>query len=102
MPRSTPLDEPAAPQTVEEKMDVIIAHLERLDARDRLRMWGSVLHSLIAVIPMLLFLWSIWYFYAHGAELMELMMRVSAQSAAQSTSQGYQDVLDQLKEYFGG
>lgn len=94
-------EEPTPPRTVEEKMDVIILHLERLDRRDRIRMWGGVVHSMLAIIPLLLFVWSSWYFYAHADELMEVLMQQAGQSAAASTEQGYENLMDQFRGYIG-
>ena len=89
------------PKTVEGKLDVIILHLERMDRRDRARMWGSYVHSLLTLIPMLFFIWSTWYFYAHFDDIMGMMMQQTAQKAANATGQGYDDVLKQIREAFG-
>lgn len=86
---------------MDEKVDVIIAHLERLDRRDRLRMWGGTVRSVIALIPMLFFLWSAWYLYAHGTEIFDLMLQQSARSAATSTGQSYEQALDAIRAFFG-
>ena len=74
------------PQSMEEKMDVVIAHLENLDRRDRLRMMGGVLHAILTLLPLVFFVWSTWYLYAHFDEIMSQMMRQSAQSAANGTA----------------
>ncbi len=86
---------------IEAKMDTIILHLERIDRRDRLRMWGGVLHSLLTIVPIVFFAWSTWYLYAHFDEIMGAMMEQSAKSAAAATGQGYEDILRQLKTTFG-
>ena len=96
--RKTPLP---GPKTVEEKLDVMIMHLERMDRRDKLRMWGSFFHSLMTIIPMLFFVWSTWYLYVHFEEIMGTMMQQSAKSAAAATGQSYDVILEQLKETFG-
>lgn len=90
-----------APKTVEEQLDIIIHHLNRMDRRDRLRMWSSVFHSLLTIVPIVFFAWSIWYLYAHFDDIMGSMMEQSAKSAAAATGQGYEDILKQLKETFG-
>lgn len=89
------------PKTVEEKMDVIIAHLERIDRRDRMRMWGGVFHSILTIVPIVFFAWSTWYLYAHFDEVMGAMMRQAGASAAASTGQGYEDIMKQIQEAFG-
>lgn len=95
-------DELMEPKTVEEKMDVIIMHLERMDRRDRMRMWGSYVHTMLTLIPMLFFLWSTWYLYAHFEDIMGMVMRQTAQSAAQSTGASYDEVMKQIRATFGG
>lgn len=79
----------------------MIWHLERMDRRDKMRMWGGALHSLLTIVPIVFFAWSTWYLYAHFDEIMSQMMRQSAQSAAEATGQSYDDVLKQIRETFG-
>lgn len=92
---------PPEPKTLEEKMDVMIMHLERMDRRDKMRMWGSFFHSLMTIIPMIFFVWSTWYLYAHFDDIMGTMLEQSAKSAAAATGQGYEDILGQLRDTFG-
>ncbi len=92
---------PQETQSVEEKMDTIIMHLERIDRRDRMRMWGGIFHTLLTIVPLLFFAWSTWYLYAHFDEIMGQMMQQSAKSAAAATGQGYEEVLQQIREAFG-
>ena len=96
--KSTELE---AATTPEEKLDLIAYYLERMDRRDRMRMWGSAVHSLLALVPMLFFAWSTWYLYAHFDDIMGMMMRQTAQKAATSTGQSYDDVMKQIRETFG-
>jgi len=90
-----------AATTPEEKLDLIAMYLERIDRRDRLRLWGSYVHSLFALIPMLFFIWSTWYLYAHFDDIMSTMMRQAGTNAAASTGQSYEDVMKQIREAFG-
>jgi hypothetical protein len=86
--------------TIEEKLDEILVHLRRLDARDRLRTWGGFFRGLLALIPLAIFLWSVWYFINHGEELMKQIADTAASSAAEYTKNQGQGMLDQLmKEY---
>ncbi len=74
---------------LEEKLDAVLAHLARMDKRDRLRTWGGLLRGIIAVIPLFLFLWSSVYLYQHGKEIISLIASESAKQAAQySQGQG--------------
>lgn len=89
------------PTPIEEKLDVIIHHLERLDRRDRIRMWGGFVHSLLAIVPLLFFLWSAWYLYEHGDELMKKIAAQAAQNAAEYSGQSYDDAVKQIQNFFG-
>lgn len=90
-----------AAKTPEEKLDLIAYYLERMDRRDRMRLWGGYLHSLVTLVPMLFFIWSTWYLYTHFDDIMGNVMRQSAQNAAEVTGQSYEDVLRQIREAFG-
>src|SRR5690606_23034703 len=56
-------------QEISEKLDVLIMHISRMDQRDKIRMWGSFFRAMLGIIPMLFFLWSIWYFATHTDEI---------------------------------
>ena len=64
-----------AAKTAEEKLDLIAYYLERMDRRDRARVWGGYLHTLLTIVPMVFFVWSTWYLYAHFEDIMGAMMR---------------------------
>lgn len=90
-----------AATTPEQKLDLIATYLERIDRRDKWRLWGSYVHSLFTLVPMLFFIWSTWYLYAHFDDIMGMMMQQTAQRAAVTTGQGYDDVMEQIREAFG-
>ena len=95
MPTQTP-----KPVTVEAKLDQILFHLERMDKRDRLRMIGGFFRSFLAIIPIVLLLWSSWYFIAHGTDLMKLIADQAAKSAAAYTKNQSSGMFDQfMKQY---
>ncbi|MDD5469554.1 MAG: hypothetical protein PHO92_02020 [Candidatus Peribacteraceae bacterium] len=71
-----------APKTTDEKLDVIIDYLRKLNHRDRLRMWGGLFRGLLGLIPTILFLLSIWYVYAYGDQLLEKMAEAAARQAS--------------------
>lgn len=89
-------------QSIEEKMDIIIAYMHRMDKRDRIRTWGGFVRSLISLIPMALFVWSTWYFFVHGDELMQKITKYAAQSAASMTQQNSSEFMEQFKLMFPG
>lgn len=85
------------PQTTDEKLDVIIDHLARMDRRDRIRTWGHFVHSLIALIPIIIFVWSTWYFATHATEIMGAIAEQSAKAASKYTQEQSGNMLEQLK-----
>lgn len=88
--------------TVEEKLDIIIEHLEKMDHRDRMRMVGGYFRFIVALIPVILLLWSVWYTIAHGPELLKMISDEAASSAAKFTqdqsSSFYQQMMDQVQK----
>jgi len=82
----------------EDKLDQILEHLANLDRRDRLRTWGGFFKGIIALIPMLIFIYSMWYFYQHGDELLKKIARQAATQAAEVTKEDSQGLLKQLQD----
>lgn len=97
----TPMNEtpPEHPTSIEGKLDLIITHLQHMDRRDRIRMWGGGIRSAIAIIPIILFLVSTWYFATHAAEIMKSITDAAAASAANYTKSQGQGILDSIKGY---
>ena len=91
---------PAAPQTVEAKLDEMLMLMHRMDKRDKWRTIGGFFRALLALIPLFLLLGSAWYFALHGAEVMKAVADQAAQSAAAYTQKQGSGMLDQfMKEY---
>lgn len=85
-------------QSVEEKLDVIIKYLHRIDKRDRIRMWSGTIHSLMTLIPLVLTLLSLWYFYTHSTEILGDVMKGMIPGGNGGADQ--QSVINQIQEYF--
>lgn len=83
----------------EDKLDIIIKHLEHIDKRDRLRMWGSLFKGILGLIPTIAFIYGAWYFYQHGDELMAKIAKQAAEQAAEVTKMGTEGLLDQFKNF---
>ena len=98
MPKTAPTPD----TSVEAQLGEILEHLRRMDARDRLRTWGGFVRGIIAIIPLILLLWSAWYFVEHGAEMMKMIADTAASSAAEYTkSQGtgmYEQFMNQYSK----
>jgi ATP-dependent Zn protease len=82
--------------SVEEKLDEILEHLRKLDNRDRWRTIGGFFKFLISVIPVILLLWSAWYFVQHGDEIMKQIANTAASSAADYTKQNTKSLYDDI------
>lgn len=89
---------PQTPTGVEAKLDEIIDHLRRMDKRDRARMWGSTVRSVIHLIPIIILLWSLWFAYAHWDELLKQFARTAAEQSAEVMKQGSSNIGSSLQE----
>lgn len=76
MPRkTTPPTDVETPETIEDKLDRVLGYLHRMERRDRARMIGSYIHSMIWLISILFVFWSTYYFIAKGPEIMNTMTK---------------------------
>ncbi len=92
---------PATQNTsVDAKLDEIITCLQRMDKRDRLRTIGGFIRGLLGLIPLIVLLWSLWYFASHGEELMKMIANQAASSAAQYTQGQSQGLVEQLMKQY--
>ncbi len=80
--------------TAEQKLDLIVTYLHRMDRRDHWRTIGGFFRGLLTVVPILIFLLSAWYFYAHGTEFLQQLTDMSVQSM---TNQ--EGLMDRLNGY---
>ena len=71
-----------------------------MDARDKMRMWGGFVRSIIALIPIIFFIWSAWYIYEHGDELMKMIANQAASSAAEYTRDQGQSMVEQMMKQY--
>jgi len=90
------------PSSIEQKLDVIIEHLEKMDRRDRMRMVGGYIRFLVALVPIILLLWSVWYTAAHWQELLQAISDQAAASAARFTGEQGNALYDQLMQQVQG
>jgi hypothetical protein len=73
----SPMDSSAARETilraatVDEKLDQVLEHLARMDRRDHWRTIGGLIRATLMLIPTIVFLWSLWYFYMYGPQLIK-------------------------------
>lgn len=95
---STEVD--TSPETsIEEKLDQILVYLHHMDRRDRLRTIGGFVKGMLALIPLVLLLWSTWYFIEHGPELMS---EITKQAVQQSAEYSRGSLMEQFEQYMNG
>ena len=88
------------PTPQEQQLQEILTILRAMNTRDRLRTWGGFARGCIAIIPIILVVWSAWYMVEHGQELLTSIANTAASSAAAATrDQGKGMVDDLLKKY---
>lgn len=78
----------------------MIGILEKMNARDRLRTWGAFFRGVLSLIPLVVFIWSMWYFVAHGPELMKQIADTAASSAAEYTKNQGSSMVDELMKKY--
>lgn len=85
---------PSSPeQDISQKLDTIIWYLHVINRRDRARYYGGILHSLIALIPMLFFLWSAWYIYQNGEKLLTQIVGETVRQTTTMSTNGMENLL---------
>lgn len=57
--------------TTEELLELILAHMQRMDKRDRMRTIAAGFRSGVVLLFWVFAFWSSWYLYAHSAELIK-------------------------------
>ena len=79
------MDQPSL-ERIEVQLQTIVDAMESMNRRDRLRTVGGFFRSIISLIPVLLVIWSAWYFYLHGDELMKKLIDQTTSAAASKAS----------------
>ncbi len=87
---------PPSSPVPDDKLDIIIAYLDRMDRRDRARTWGGFVKFLVSLIPIIILVWSTWYFFAHSDEILSKVTEQAARQAASITQSGSQGISEQL------
>lgn len=82
--------------SMEQKMDMVIAYLHRMDRRDHWRTIGGFFRGVLTLLPILIFLLSAWYFYMHGTEFLQELTDMSIKSMTNQES-----LMDRLNGYMG-
>lgn len=91
------MSEKEIPPTTEGKLEEILVHMRKMDARDRLRTWGGFFRSLISFIPIIILVWSTWYFFVNGDKFMEKITDLAAQKAKEVSEEQAGSMTEQLR-----
>ena len=83
----------------EDKLDIIIQHLENIDKRDRLRMRAGFIRGVFGLIPTIAFIAFAVYFYQHGDEVMAKIAKTAAEQALEATKAGTDGIIQQLQNF---
>jgi len=89
------------PKTTEGKLDAILMHLAALDRRDKLRTIGGFIKGMIALIPIIILVASMWYVYKFGDQLLEKIAQQAAKQAAIVTEQQGNSVIQKFEDLIG-
>lgn len=88
--------------TTDEKMDEIVRLLRRMDKRDSLRAIGGTVRFILALIPIIILLWSVWYAVENWQELLKSVADQAASSAAKMTQEQGNSLYERLIEQAQG
>lgn len=91
-----PAENTVSPELINRRLETIIDYLERMNKRDRWRTIGGFFRSLIALIPLILLLWSTWYFLEHSEEIMTKIIEQTAQAASKQTQTMNENLVQEL------
>lgn len=88
--------------TNDEKLDMMVYYLRRMDHRDKLRTWGGFVQSLVRIGGMVFFVYITWWSIVNADVLIDKVASAAAKQAAniagQSTSQVVNSMPDDLTE----
>lgn len=70
------------PETTDERLDIIIEYMRRMDRREKMRSAGAFVSGMIRLVPIAIFLWGSWFFYLHGDSVIQNITEQAARQAA--------------------
>lgn len=95
------------PETTDDRLDLIIEYMHRMDRRDKLRTFGGFVGGLLRLIPLIAFVWFSWHFYNNSDEILSRITEQAAQQAAkvarENTNNAIQtiDASELMKQFEG-
>ena len=94
-PKKSEMPEPKT--KVEQQLERILEILEHMNRRDRARTIGGFFKSVISLIPVFILLWSVWYVFEHGDELLSQLTSKSAEAVQNSMEGSTQNIMKQFE-----
>ena len=80
------------------RLDEIALHLKHLDGRDRWRMIGSTVRSLINIGFLVFAVWSSWYLLYHMTDIIKAITEQTAQATMNAGKSGSEDMLKKFQD----
>jgi len=92
------MGKPPAPLSTDERLDIIIEHLRRIDHRERWRTIGGFVRGVLGLIPIIIFLAAAWYTVKYGDTLLQKISAMAADQAGQMIQRNA-GIVDQLNQF---
>jgi hypothetical protein len=83
--------------TTDDRLDVIITYLRRMDRRDKWRTVGGFFRGLVSLIPIILLLWGTYYLYENSDEILTKITQETVKQTQSMTNT--EDIMKQLEKY---
>ena len=81
-----------------DRLDEIALHLKHMDSRDRMRMIGGTIRSLINIGFLVFAIWSSWYLLYHLSDIIKTVSEETARATMQYGKAGSTDFLKQMQD----
>ncbi|MDD4628742.1 MAG: hypothetical protein PHE68_05115 [Candidatus Peribacteraceae bacterium] len=88
----------AKPQTTDEKLDIIVAILQKMDSRERWKMWGAFIRGTLSLIPVIILVLATWYTVVNADSLLKKITSMAAEQAGRVAQQNTGSLVDQFNQ----
>ena len=89
----------AKPPTTDEKLDVIVAIPQKMDRRERWKMWGAFIRGTLSLIPVIIVVAATWYTIVNGDALLKKITALAAEQAGRVAAQNAGSLVDQFNQF---
>ncbi|MEI8230712.1 MAG: hypothetical protein WCG83_06295 [Candidatus Peregrinibacteria bacterium] len=94
----TPTPPSPSHNPLEQKLDNILTVIEKMNRRDKWRTIGGFFRSIIAIVPVLVFLWATWYTLQNGDQLLQKITSMAAEQAGRVAQQNTNSLLNLIQK----